>query len=172
MRGPKTHHFHSTSCWDGKNVDSDDHKSHVASGYNGCPSTHPVQLPQIMLETVFDTGMFANEDLPEDGKSPFVWAQGDGTGYGYHADYVFGWKDDSLQKAVDQRCSMATCEGLTVQDQSKGNQCTKKPSFGPPILHGCMLSLHSSSPGMLALAVLTFATGIENLPGKMKVTYD
>lgn len=90
-----------------------------------------------MLETVFDTGKFPAADWPEDGHQPFVWAQGDGTGYGYHADYVFGWKGNSLQKAVDQRCSMNTCDGLKTQDQSVGNQCTKKPSFGPPILNGC-----------------------------------
>jgi len=59
------------SCWDGKNEDSADHKSHVASGYNGCPSSHPVRIPQIMLETVFDTGLFAKEE------GSFVWAQGD-----------------------------------------------------------------------------------------------
>jgi len=42
-------------CWDGKNLDSPDHKSHVAygqgsgaSGGGACPSTHPVKLPQIM----------------------------------------------------------------------------------------------------------------------------
>ena len=124
-----------------------------------------------MLETVFDTGMFANEELPTDGKSPFVWAQGDGTGYGYHADYVFGWKGDSLQKAVDQRCSMNTCDGLTTQGMATGNQCTKKPSFGPPILHGCMFPSPLLVSVKLVIPVLTFTTGIKNLPGKMKVTF-
>ncbi|MAD83961.1 MAG: hypothetical protein CL912_13445 [Deltaproteobacteria bacterium] len=50
------------SCWDGVNLDSPDHKSHVAYPKNGpqqftgtstggaCPSTHPVKIPQIMLE--------------------------------------------------------------------------------------------------------------------------
>jgi hypothetical protein len=50
------------SCWDGKNLDSPDHKSHVAYPVAGaqtftgnsvggaCPSTHPVKIPQIMLE--------------------------------------------------------------------------------------------------------------------------
>jgi len=50
------------SCWDGKNLDSPDHKSHVAypaagpqtftgSSVGGaCPATHPVKIPQIMLE--------------------------------------------------------------------------------------------------------------------------
>ncbi len=143
------------SCWDGINLDSADHTSHVASGYNGCPSTHPVQLPQIMLETVFDTGMFPKSDWPKDGSQPFVWAQGDPTGYGYHADYVFGWKGDSLQKAVDQRCSLGTCEGLTTQDQSVGNKCTKKPSFGPPNLSGCKSLMFMCGMWYIEIGLLT-----------------
>lgn len=50
------------SCWDGKNLDSPDHKSHVAYPIDGphafdgmgvggqCPESHPVKIPQIMLE--------------------------------------------------------------------------------------------------------------------------
>lgn len=121
-----------------------------------------------MLETVFDTGKFPKSDWPADGKQPFVWAQGDGTGHGYHADYIFGWKGNSLQKAVDQRCSLNTCEGLKTQDlSSTGNKCTKKPSYGPPILNGCEF-FQSYNP---FCAGLTSYIGIKNLPGKMKVTY-
>jgi len=43
------------SCWDGKNLDSADHKSHVAYPSSGtfestgpCPASHPVRLPQLM----------------------------------------------------------------------------------------------------------------------------
>ncbi|PNS16034.1 hypothetical protein CAC42_4435 [Sphaceloma murrayae] len=116
------------NCWDGKTLDSADHTSHVRSGYNGCPTTHPVRLPQIMLETVFNTGVFPQSEWPTDGTQPFVWAQGDGTGYGFHADYVFGWKGDSLQRAVDQRCGLDRCNGLATQQQSVGNRCTKPQS--------------------------------------------
>jgi hypothetical protein len=49
------------TCWDGKNLDTPDHKSHVAyptgnfdTNSGSCPSTHPVKLPQIMLETLWD----------------------------------------------------------------------------------------------------------------------
>ena len=38
-------------CWDGVNLDSPNHKSHMAYGAGwpdkGCPSTHPVPLAQI-----------------------------------------------------------------------------------------------------------------------------
>lgn len=50
------------------------------------------------------------------------------TGYGQHGDYVFGWKDDSLQHAMDNRCFGPTCNGLTTQGFDKANACTVKPS--------------------------------------------
>jgi hypothetical protein len=49
------------TCWDGKTLDPPDHKSHVsypASGTfdNGgpCPATHPVKIPQLMYEIMWD----------------------------------------------------------------------------------------------------------------------
>lgn len=51
------------TCWDGRNLDSPDHKSHVTypvSGSNDlgadgvCPGTHPVKIPQVMLEVMWD----------------------------------------------------------------------------------------------------------------------
>jgi len=72
------------SCWDGKNVDSPDHKSHVAyAPGNGalagdkCPSTHPVRIPQVMYEVMFDTSKYANPDYYKDGKQPLVYSFGD-----------------------------------------------------------------------------------------------
>lgn len=77
------------TCWDGKNTDSADHMSHVAypifdESQNGvgaegaCPSTHPVKIPQVMYEVMWDTRPFNDKDLwPEDGSQPFVWSTGD-----------------------------------------------------------------------------------------------
>jgi hypothetical protein len=48
------------------------------------------------------------------------------TGYGQHGDYVFGWKDDSLQHAMDNRCFGPTCNGLTTQNFDRANKCTVK----------------------------------------------
>lgn len=49
------------TCWDGKNLDSPDHESHVAYPSSGnfdsggsCPSTHPVKIPQVMYEVMWD----------------------------------------------------------------------------------------------------------------------
>ena len=83
------------TCWDGVNLDSPDHMSHVAYPSSGtfesngpCPESHPVKIPQLFFETIFDTTHFNDKGLwPEDGGQPFVWSFGDRTGYGNHGDY-------------------------------------------------------------------------------------
>lgn len=82
-------------CWDGKNLDSPDHKAHVAYPTSGpanflslggnCPSSHPVRIPQLMYEVVWDTTPFNDRSQwPTDGSQPFYFSYGDNTGYGQH----------------------------------------------------------------------------------------
>lgn len=73
------------SCWDGKNLDSPDHSSHMAyapgsSGLAGhqCPETHPVRVPQLMYEVNWDTRGFNDPEYFLEGKQPFVYSFGDG----------------------------------------------------------------------------------------------
>jgi hypothetical protein len=101
---PETQHFPETncpnglraqvffpSCWDGVNLDSDDHQSHVAypiDNYNSgsCPEDFPVKLVSIFYEITWHTEYF--EDMWYGDKQPFVFSFGDPTGYGQHADFV------------------------------------------------------------------------------------
>ena len=45
------------------------------------------------------------------------------TGFGSHGDYMFGWKDDSLQRAMDSPCYV-NCPTLKTQSISEMNKCS------------------------------------------------
>ncbi|KAF2114297.1 hypothetical protein BDV96DRAFT_547345 [Lophiotrema nucula] len=123
------------TCWDGVNLDSPDHKQHIAYPSSGpatflnlggnCPSTHPVRIPQLMYEVVWDTTPFNNKaDWPADGSQPFYLSYGDNTGYGQHGDYVFGWKGDALQIGMDASgCMGAKCKTMKNQAIDQGKSC-------------------------------------------------
>jgi hypothetical protein len=53
---------------------------------------------------------------------PFAWSSGDNVGWGTHADYVFGWKEDSLQKAMDSN-SYVSAPTLKKQGIAAQNKC-------------------------------------------------
>jgi len=121
-------------CWDGKNLDSPDHKTHVAygqgsgaTGGGACPSTHPVKMPQIMYELMWDTRKIDRSWFPDSG-NPYTYSMNIG-GAAAHGDYVFGWKGDSLQKAMDKQCNLnkdCPAAGLTAQTPDKYNACKIK----------------------------------------------
>jgi len=102
------------SCWDGLNVDTPDHRSHVAypafGDYNGgvCPQSHPKAIFSIFYEFFFDTGY---TDF-----NRFVLANGDPTGLGYHGDFMMGWTDRvALQNAHANCINAANCPNLGFQ---------------------------------------------------------
>jgi len=138
------------TCWDGKNLDSPDHHSHVAygqgygaNGGGGCPTTHPVKLPQIMYEVMWNVSSFtAKPDLWPPTGTPYVYSMNLG-GSAAHGDYVFGWKGDTLQKAMDNNCNLdRTCPGggITKQLPAKYNSCTKK-QMAPEQVDGWLSAL-------------------------------
>jgi hypothetical protein len=91
-------------CWDGINLDSPNHKSHMAYGVGwgnglngqGCPASHPVPLPEITQNWRYQ--------VPAGGMS--TWRLSSDTysgtpGYSGHADWWNGWNFDTFQIAVD-----------------------------------------------------------------------
>ncbi|KAK3291061.1 uncharacterized protein B0H64DRAFT_451748 [Chaetomium fimeti] len=129
---------HFPACWDGKNIDSPDHQSHMFNtmdrgGFMNappCPESHPVRVPQVTYETVWDTTKF-NDMWPEGAPNPFVWSFEGTSGYGTHADYMFGWKGDSLQRAMDtEDCFYDGCGSITKQAMSVANECTVEDFVG------------------------------------------
>ncbi|KIY53391.1 hypothetical protein FISHEDRAFT_33483 [Fistulina hepatica ATCC 64428] len=96
------------SCWNGKDTDSEDHKSHVAflsegpdSGSCSDPEFN-TPLPRIFMEVYWVTSDFDSlRDQAMNTTQPFVFSHGDRTGYGYHADFINGWESGVLQNAVE-----------------------------------------------------------------------
>ena len=83
-------HIRFPECWDGRRLDSADHKSHMAYATRaGCPSTHPVEVPQI-------TQIYR---YPTRGGEGFSLASG-GV-YSAHADFVNAWNPGALRKLVE-----------------------------------------------------------------------
>ncbi|KAF3012661.1 hypothetical protein E8E14_011237 [Neopestalotiopsis sp. 37M] len=130
------HHF--PACWDGKNLDSPDHQSHMYNtitqdGFTNapkCPSSHPVRMPQLTYETVWDTTKF-NSMWPSGTPNPFVWSFEGTSGYGTHADYMFGWQGDSLQRAMNKsECFYDGCGSIKKQAMTTANKCTVKDMVG------------------------------------------
>lgn len=136
------------TCWDGKNLDSPNHMEHMSYPETGtfessgpCPATHPVRTSQVMFEVVWDTKPFNGLEWPAGGKNPFVWSFGDATGYANHADYVFGWKGDTLQRILDTPCIFdCTKNGFKLQSVADMNKCSQK-SVVEEDIDGCELPL-------------------------------
>ncbi|KAI9880513.1 MAG: hypothetical protein M1830_002553 [Pleopsidium flavum] len=127
------------SCWDGVNLDSPDHKSHVAypALYNNgaCPGSHPKHLISIFYEVIWNTGDLANEW--HGNAQPFVWSMGDPTGFGYHGDFVNGWDVPTLQKAVDTCTSQSgrveDCPVFNLISDGQAEGCRIPPSVSEEV---------------------------------------
>ena len=104
------------------------HMAYPASGtfesQGPCPATHPVRMPQLMFEVIYETKGFNDVAMwPADGSQPFVYSFGDQTGFANHGDYLFGWKDDSLQKIMDEECYVG-CASMKTQSMQAMNSCS------------------------------------------------
>jgi hypothetical protein len=102
----------------------------------------------VTYETVWDTTKF-NSMWPSGGANPFVWSFEGSTGVngaGTHADYMFGWKGDALQKAMNKsECFYDGCGSLQKQQMSKAGQCTVKDMVGEET-GGCEFSMPRVPP--------------------------
>lgn len=79
-------------CWDGVNLSSPDHKSHVAYPSGGrCPSSHPVPTPELSLHVHYVTtyGDSSTWRLSSD-------LSGAPAGSSGHADWVHAWDTDIM----------------------------------------------------------------------------
>jgi hypothetical protein len=78
------------NCWNGRAVDSPDHKQHLRYTTGGlCPASHPVALPTIALIVLYPP-------VP-------AGAQVASGRFGAHADFMNGWDQNVLAKLVAER---------------------------------------------------------------------
>lgn len=72
-------------CWDGVNLDSANHKSHMAySAAGACPATHPVPVPALQFKLRYVTNGGPGLRLSS------------GAGYTAHADFFNAWEPAAL----------------------------------------------------------------------------
>jgi hypothetical protein len=98
-------------CWDGKNLDSPDHKSHMAYPIyssagrfaSKCPATHPVMLPE--LTEHFDYPIANGQQSAPAGwrLSSDMYDASKKGGLSAHADWMMGW-DPATMSSLAKNC--------------------------------------------------------------------
>ncbi|WP_374203195.1 DUF1996 domain-containing protein [Streptomyces sp. ST2-7A] len=77
-------------CWDGVNLDSADHKSHMSYPVAGrCPESHPVPVPKLRQVLRY----------PVNG-DPSRFELASGPGYTMHGDLFNAWPEDEMERRV------------------------------------------------------------------------
>jgi hypothetical protein len=77
-------------CWNGRDLDSADHKSHMAYPVNnGCPSTHPVHVPKLRQVLRY----------PANG-NPARFRLSSGAGFTMHGDFFNAWPAAEMERRV------------------------------------------------------------------------
>jgi hypothetical protein len=96
------------NCWDGRNLDSSNHKSHMAyspSSGRGCPSSHPVPVPSLHLNFKWKvSGALSGVALSSGGV------------HSGHADFFNSWNQDAQAQLVRQCLNRSMVCGSTLND--------------------------------------------------------
>jgi hypothetical protein len=89
-------------CWNGRDLDSPDHKSHMAYPSGGrCPSTHPVPIPEITFNIRY---AITEANAPQRWRlSSDMYPATQPGGYSSHGDWFNGWKQEIMDTFV-RRC--------------------------------------------------------------------
>ncbi len=91
-------------CWNGRDLDSADHKSHMAYPVNGgCPSTHPVHVPKLRQVLRYPVSGAASQ-----------FRLSSGAGFTMHGDFFNAWPQAEMERRV------AYCIRLKVKCGANG----------------------------------------------------
>lgn len=99
------------NCWDGRNLDSANHKSHMTyapSSGRGCPSSHPIAVPSLHLNFYWKVrGPLRNVELSSGGV------------HSAHADFFNSWRQKAQKRLVRQCLNRSMVCGSTLSDAPK-----------------------------------------------------
>ncbi len=114
------------SCWDGKNLDSADHRSHIAYtsygdwGYEKCPATHPYVIPAFTMGVWYTVDADLDTSGTWDRSKPTWHLASDEMpgmpvmrpGSTFHADWFGAWDDGAMKMWTDNCINkLLSCNG-------------------------------------------------------------
>jgi len=114
------------NCWDGKNLDSADHRSHVAYtsygdwGYEKCPADHPYVIPTFTMGAWYTVDSDLNRSGSWDGGTSGWHLASDEMpgmatmrpGSTFHADWFGAWDDEVMKMWMDNCINkLLNCSG-------------------------------------------------------------
>jgi hypothetical protein len=92
-------------CWNGRDLDSADHKSHMAYPVaGGCPSSHPVSVPKLRFVIRYPVSGPASQ-----------FRLSSGPGYTYHGDFFNVWPAAEMERRV------RNCLNVVIKCDVNGN---------------------------------------------------
>ncbi|KAL8841489.1 MAG: hypothetical protein Q9170_000872 [Blastenia crenularia] len=134
------------SCWNGHDFDPKAPLAHMSyptnqDGMAGCPEGFKkARFPEIMIEYWLDVSQFDGQYGADE--IPWVISNGDPTGFGFHMDFLNGWKPGVLANAI-KGCDIGNtgdpldspqCFGAgSVQSEDKKQACTIAPVINQDI---------------------------------------
>jgi hypothetical protein len=87
-------------CWDGINLDSIDHKRHMAYSAGGtCPTTHPVAVPQLQFKLRYATP----------GEAGMRLSTMSGAAYTAHGDFFNAWEQKAMENRINCLRQLIKC---------------------------------------------------------------
>lgn len=124
------------SCWNGKDLDSPDHKGHMRypslMDDGDCPKGFETRVVSLFFETIWDVNKFSGQ------KGRFIFSTGDPTGCGYHGDFMNAWDTKVLQEAIDVCTSPSgivdECKIFDLYTEDEMHQCTIKPTVDEDVV--------------------------------------
>lgn len=146
------------SCWNGVDLDSPDHKSHMAyptrvNGQMRCPASHPVAVPRVSYHYAFPV---RPDNVDPVSRSSRGWRLASDMyvvntdrpgGYSLHGDWINGWHPEAMQ-ALLQGCIRGAkdchdgnlANGFRLSGTAAGNQIAQ-PIINQGLGHGMSLDV-------------------------------